>query len=47
VIYFETAGDYGKFGYPMSSMTTVLAWGAIDYGAAYIQAGNSVSNATL
>ncbi|ROT77623.1 Endoglucanase E-4 [Penaeus vannamei] len=36
--YYD-AGDYGKFGYPMSSMTTVLAWGAIDYGAAYIQAG--------
>ncbi|KAK7083491.1 hypothetical protein SK128_017350 [Halocaridina rubra] len=37
--YYD-AGDYVKFGYPMAAMTTVLAWGAIEYGTAYEDAGN-------
>ncbi|KAK7083492.1 hypothetical protein SK128_017351 [Halocaridina rubra] len=36
--YYD-AGDYVKFGYPMAAMTTVLAWGAIEYGTAYEDAG--------
>ncbi|MPC16854.1 Endoglucanase A [Portunus trituberculatus] len=32
--YYD-AGDYGKFGYPMASATTVLAWGAVEYAEAY------------
>ncbi|XP_066989121.1 uncharacterized protein [Macrobrachium rosenbergii] len=36
--YYD-AGDYVKFGYPMAGMTTVLAWGAIEYGEAYTEAG--------
>jgi hypothetical protein len=36
--YFD-AGDFVKFGFPMASFTTLLAWGAIDYDAAYISAG--------
>lgn len=36
--YYD-AGDYMKLGYPMASMTTVLAWGAIEYGDAYTAAG--------
>ena len=36
--YFD-AGDYVKFGFPMASFTTVMAWGAIDYEKAYIKAG--------
>ena len=36
--YFD-AGDYVKFGFPMASFTTLLAWGAIEYEDAYRQAG--------
>ena len=36
--YFD-AGDYVKFGFPMASFTTLLAWGAIDYEDAYIKSG--------
>lgn len=33
------AGDFVKFGFPMASMTTVVAWGAIEYEKAYQKAG--------
>lgn len=33
------AGDHVKFGFPMSSTATMLAWGAIDYEQAFISAG--------
>ncbi|CAM4762085.1 unnamed protein product [Rotaria magnacalcarata] len=36
--YFD-AGDYVKFGFPMASFTTLLAWGAIEYKDAYEKAG--------
>lgn len=36
--YYD-AGDYVKFGYPMASALTVLAWGAVEYGEAYKAAG--------
>lgn len=36
--YFD-AGDYVKFGFPMASFTTLLAWGALDYKDAYEKAG--------
>lgn len=36
--YYD-AGDYVKFGYPMASSATILAWGAIDYARAYNDAG--------
>jgi hypothetical protein len=36
--YFD-AGDFVKFGFPMAGFTTLLAWGAIDYEDAYVQAG--------
>jgi len=36
--YFD-AGDFVKFGFPMASFTTLLAWGAIDYEDAYVNAG--------
>lgn len=33
------AGDHVKFGFPMSSSTTMLAWGAVDYKNAFTAAG--------
>ncbi len=33
------AGDHVKFGFPMSSSATMLAWGAVDYKDAFIAAG--------
>ncbi len=33
------AGDHVKFGFPMAYSATMLAWGAIEYKAAYKQAG--------
>ena len=33
------AGDYVKFGFPMASSVTVLAWGLIQYRSAYQAAG--------
>ena len=33
------AGDYVKFGFPMASSATVLAWGLVDYKKAYKAAG--------
>ncbi|CAF1158092.1 unnamed protein product [Rotaria sp. Silwood1] len=36
--YFD-GGDYVKFGFPMASFTTLLAWGALDYEDAYQHSG--------
>jgi len=36
--YYD-AGDHVKFGFPMSSMTTVLAWGGISFYEGYEKAG--------
>lgn len=33
------AGDHMKFGFPMASSTTLLAWGAIEYEDAYKKSG--------
>ncbi|RMX51380.1 hypothetical protein pdam_00011347, partial [Pocillopora damicornis] len=33
------AGDYVKFGFPMASSVTVLAWGIVEYKEAYVAAG--------
>lgn len=33
------AGDNVKFGFPMASSTTVLAWGVVDYRAGYTRSG--------
>ena len=33
------AGDYVKFGFPMASSVTVLAWGLVEYKKAYTAAG--------
>ena len=33
------AGDYVKFGFPMASSATVLAWGLVEYKKAYEAAG--------
>ena len=33
------AGDYVKFGFPMASSATVLAWGLVEYREAYQSAG--------
>lgn len=33
------AGDHVKFGFPMASSTTMLAWGVVDYRQAYQQSG--------
>ncbi len=33
------AGDHIKFGFPMASAATLLAWGVIEYEAAYKQSG--------
>ena len=33
------AGDYVKFGFPMASSVTVLAWGLVEYKKAYQAAG--------
>lgn len=33
------AGDHVKFGFPMASSTTMLAWSVIEYGGAYTSAG--------
>lgn len=33
------AGDHVKFGFPMAASATMLAWGAIEYRAAYSQSG--------
>ena len=33
------AGDHVKFGFPMAFTTTMLAWGAVEYRAAYQSAG--------
>lgn len=42
ILLFVLAGDHVKFGYPMASAVTVLAWGAVEYGDAYIAAGESI-----
>lgn len=34
-----TAGDFVKFGFPMSWSITVLAWGMIEFRDAYQDAG--------
>lgn len=36
--YYD-AGDFVKFGFPMSYTATVLAWGLVDYEAGYSSAG--------
>nr|CAB3262581.1 uncharacterized protein LOC100180615 [Phallusia mammillata] len=36
--YFD-AGDYMKFNFPMAYTTTILAWGILQYGKAYEDAG--------
>ncbi|WP_117211705.1 glycoside hydrolase family 9 protein [Allorhizocola rhizosphaerae] len=33
------AGDHVKFGFPMASTTTMLAWGAVEYRTAYQNSG--------
>ncbi|GAA2840131.1 hypothetical protein GCM10020220_031320 [Nonomuraea rubra] len=33
------AGDHVKFGFPMAAAVTTLAWGGVDYRAAYSKAG--------
>src|SRR4029079_7719274 len=33
------AGDHVKFGLPMAASATMLAWGIVDYRAAYVQTG--------
>ncbi len=33
------AGDHVKFGFPMASTTTMLAWGAVEYRSAYQSSG--------
>ncbi len=33
------AGDHVKFGFPMASATTMLAWGLVDYRSAYTSSG--------
>lgn len=33
------AGDHVKFGFPMASSVTVLAWGLLEYKKAYVAAG--------
>ena len=33
------AGDYVKFGFPLASTVTVLAWGLVEYRSAYKDAG--------
>jgi hypothetical protein len=33
------AGDHVKFGFPMASSTTLLAWGALEYGNAFRASG--------
>ncbi|EDO48248.1 predicted protein, partial [Nematostella vectensis] len=38
------AGDYVKFGFPMASSATVLAWGLVEYRDAY-QAAGELDNA--
>jgi hypothetical protein len=36
---FVDAGDHIKFGFPMAASMTMLAWGAIENRAAYVQTG--------
>ncbi|PRY01601.1 glycoside hydrolase family 9 protein [Allonocardiopsis opalescens] len=36
---FYDAGDHVKFGFPMAFTTTMLAWGAVEYPAAYERSG--------
>ena len=36
---FSLAGDFVKFGFPMASAVTVLAWGGIAYPEGYTKAG--------
>ena len=36
---FFLAGDHVKFGFPMASMTTQLAWGAVTFKDGYEKAG--------
>ncbi|KAK8387181.1 hypothetical protein O3P69_018084 [Scylla paramamosain] len=38
--YYD-AGDHVKFGFPMASTTTVLAWGLIDFKIGYEQTGQT------
>lgn len=33
------AGDHVKFGFPLAASATMLAWGAVEYRAAYAQSG--------
>ena len=34
-----SAGDFVKFGFPMASSVTMLAWGGISYQQGYSEAG--------
>ena len=36
---FVSAGDFVKFGFPMASSVTMLAWGGISYQQGYSEAG--------
>ncbi len=36
---FVTAGDYVKFGFPLASAMTMMAWGMIDFKQGYVKAG--------
>jgi hypothetical protein len=40
--YYD-AGDHVKFGLPMASSLSLLAWGGIEYGAAYDQSGQKLA----
>jgi Glycosyl hydrolase family 9. len=40
--YTFAAGDYVKFGFPMASTATILAWGLVDYEAGYSSAGTYI-----
>ena len=40
---FYDAGDHVKFGLPMTSAMSLLAWGGIEYGAAYDKTGQKAA----
>jgi hypothetical protein len=40
--YYD-AGDHVKFGLPMASSLSLLAWGGIEYGAAYEKTGQKLA----
>ena len=39
VVFFFTAGDYVKFGFPMAGAMTILSWGGISNAPGYQKAG--------